>query len=178
MTSPRHAPHDGAIRSSTGPDPRRSDAVVRQRLRAVAGGARPAVQPSAVPAVTAGGRPVLDWRPATGAFAALAGPDAVGGAGTGDLLPRDAPAEEPAAAASPVAARPPADVAEPGAGWLPERPVAAGVHEPGPDHRGDDEVIGRQPGGQGRDLLGKVGAWLRGDVPDCDHWHGGVLRIR
>lgn len=89
MTSPRHAPQPPPSRSPVARAPRRSDVVVRQRLRAVAGGARPA----------------LAWHPATEAVEVVRGeeperprvatepgpngwlparPDALAGTGTGD----------------------------------------------------------------------------------------------
>lgn len=135
MTSPRHAPRDGATRTSPGHEPRRSDAVVRQRLRAVAGGARPAAVRPSTGAVTAGGRPVLDWQPATGAFVAVPGPTA------GVALPGHDPGVPEAQRSGGELS----DADPSGPGWLPERPVMPRADRRDPmglngDARPDDGV--------------------------------------
>ncbi|OLT53985.1 hypothetical protein [Cellulosimicrobium sp. CUA-896] len=129
MTTPRHAPLDTGSPARPGHAPRRSDAVVRQRLRAVAGGQRRLAPPSETPAVTAGGRPVLAWQPVSGApVPARSEPvRAVEHEPVRDAELEPVPVAEPGAGAG---ADPGAQPGAPGDGWLPERPGAVRASSP------------------------------------------------
>ena len=143
MSTPRHEPRQHA---RPGRDPGRDGAVVRQRLRAVAGS----------------GRPALAWHPATAALPRVDPPETSPVRGERwSWEPREA-VDVPASDAVPSWHRRPGAPGDPGSsgadGWLPSRPapeerapaLAALPSPPAEVAEGDEAVGPPAPGGTAR----------------------------